>query len=296
MSTDLRDLELPGGRILQYFIDAAGPTDGSLLVFHHGTPAAGPLEPEILLAARAHGFTVVEPVRPGYGASTRQPGRTVRDIASPVAALAHHLGHDRFVTVGASGGGPHALATAALLPDRCAGALTVGGVGPYGEPDLDYLAGTGEDNILETEAALSGEDDLIAFLEPYAASLAQVTGENLIEELSSLLPRADRSYLTGEAAERQAEIFRWAVRTGIWGWFDDDVAFLRPWGFSLSDVAVPVSVWHGAEDLMVPLAHAFWLVKHLPDAVPHLLEGEGHLSLVAHLDSGMAELRGWLDR
>jgi pimeloyl-ACP methyl ester carboxylesterase len=296
MPSDVSDLQLPDGRILQYFLDdEAGDADG-LLLYHHGTPAAGPLESEILLAARAHGLTTVELVRPGYGASTRGPGRTIVDVAPLATALVDHLGCERFVTLGASGGGPHALATAAVMPNGCAGVITLGGVGPFGEPGLDYLAGMGQDNVLETEASLSGGDDLMAFLAPHMAGLAVVTADSVIEELSSLLTEVDRGYLTGEAAERQAEIFRWAVSTGMWGWFDDDVAFVTPWGFSLAEITVPVAVWHGAADLMVPFAHGAWLVDHLPYAVPHLLEGEGHLSLVAHLDSGMAELRDWLDR
>jgi pimeloyl-ACP methyl ester carboxylesterase len=296
MPSDVRDLQLPDGRILQYFLDdEAGDADG-LLLYHHGTPGAGPLEPEILLAARAHGLTTVELVRPGYGASTRRPGRVIADVAPLVTALVDQLGYERFVTLGASGGGPHALATAAAMPDRCAGALTLGGVGPFGEPDLDYLAGMGQDNVLETEASLSGGDDLAAFLAPHVAGLAVVTPGSIIDEFSSLLPEVDRRFLTGAAAERQAEVFRWAVGTGMWGWFDDDVAFVMPWGFSLADITAPVAVWQGSDDLMVPFAHGAWLVDHLPHAVPHLLEGEGHLSLVTHLDSGLAELRDWLDR
>jgi pimeloyl-ACP methyl ester carboxylesterase len=294
MTDEPHDLVLPDGALIQYFIDEVGPAGGDLLVLHHGTPAAGPIEPEILQAARAHGFTTVELVRPGYGASTRQPGRHVADVVPLVSALADHLGHERFVTIGVSGGGPHALASAALLPQRCAGALTLGGVGPYGEPDLDYLAGMGEDNIDETRASLAGTDALVEYLTPIAAAFSAVTGAGIIDAMASLLPEVDRSFLTGESAERSAEVFHWAVSTGMWGWLDDDIAFVAPWGFEVSDIIRPVSVWQGTDDLMVPFAHGCWLVDRLPHAVPHLLDGEGHLSLVAHLDTGVAELRDWL--
>ena len=131
-------LTLTDGARLDYLIEGDG---SALLVYHHGTPAAGPVSQELTAAAAAHDFTVVELVRPGYGESTRQPGRTVADVVPLVEALADHLGHDRFVTMGWSGGGPHAIATASLLPHRCAAALSLASVAPYGQSDLDVLAG-----------------------------------------------------------------------------------------------------------------------------------------------------------
>ena len=126
-----QSLSLPDGRTLDYFCDDAAPADAGLLISHHGTPAAGPLDPALVGPARAHGLRVVELVRPGYGGSTRQPGRSIADVVPLVEALADHLDHDRFVTLGWSGGGPHALATAALLPGRCAAALSLAGVAPF---------------------------------------------------------------------------------------------------------------------------------------------------------------------
>jgi pimeloyl-ACP methyl ester carboxylesterase len=292
--SDVRTLTMPDGSALQYLADEDAPVGASLLVYHHGTPAAGPLDPELVVPARAAGLQLVELVRPGYGGSTRLPGRTIADAARMSAVLADHLGHERFVTLGWSGGGPHALGTAALLPDRCAGAISLAGIAPYDAEGLDYLAGMGDDNIEEFGAALAGEAELQAFLEGAVAVLAEVGGDEVIEAMGSLLPEVDRAFLTGESAERMAETFRWAVASGIWGWFDDDIAFVRPWGFDLDAITVPVQVWQGSVDLMVPFAHGEWLASHVPGATSRLVQGEGHLSMVGRIGEGMSALRDQL--
>lgn len=292
---DVQSLTLADGSTLQYFVDDDAPSDSALLIYHHGTPAAGPLDDDLLVPARAAGLRIAELVRPGYGGSTRQPGRTIADVVPLVEVLADHLGHERFVSLGWSGGGPHVLATAAMLPDRCAAALCLAGIAPYEAEGLDYLAGMGEDNIAEFGAALTGPAELEAFLSEAGAALANVTGPEVNEAMSSLLPDVDKAHLTGEAAEGLAAELRWSLSTGIWGWFDDDLAFVQPWGFSLDDIRVPVQVWQGSEDLMVPFAHGRWLATHVPTAAPTLADGEGHLSLVHRIGDGMAALRAHLD-
>ncbi len=294
MTDDVRTLELSDGTALQYFVDEDAPGAG-LLVFHHGTPAAGPLDPEIRQAARANDLMLVELVRPGYGGSSRRPGRTVADVVPLVADLADHLGHERFVTMGWSGGGPHAIATAALLPDRCAAAICLASVAPFDAEGLDFLAGMGQDNLDEFGAAACGAADLEDHLSAAAADLADVTGPQVVDALASLLPDVDRAYLTGESAERTAESLRWSVSTGIWGWFDDDIAFVAPWGFDLESVRVPITVMQGSADLMVPFAHGRWLAGRIPSATARLVDGRGHLSLVHELPDAMAELRARLE-
>ena len=287
-------LTLPGGTRLDYFVEGEGD---ALLVYHHGTPAAGPIPRDLIDAATDHGFVIAELVRPGYGQSTRQPGRSVADVVPLVEALADHLGHAQFVTMGWSGGGPHAIATAALLPQRCAGAMSLAGVAPYGEPDLDFLAGMGEDNIAEFGAALEGDSSLEAFLSGAAGAMRDVTADQVIDAMRSLLPAVDQAHLTGQEAEEMAAELRWSLAHGIWGWFDDDIAFTQPWGFDLGAITAPVQVWQGTDDLMVPFAHGQWLVQRLSSAVPRLVEGEGHLSLAARAcQQGFADLRRLLDR
>lgn len=283
MDTAVATLALPGGVALQYLLDEQAPPGAELLVYHHGTPAAGPMSQAMLDAARGAGLRIVELVRPGYGASSRQPGRSVADVAGWAAVLADALGHDRFATLGWSGGGPHALATAALLPDRCVGAVSLASVAPVDAVGLNWLAGMGSDNWHEFGAALAGEWFIERFLTDAAAELTDVQGAGVIAALDSLLPPADRRALTGATAAHTAEVLRWSVAQGPWGWLDDDLAFVAPWAFDLSSITVPVHVWQGTDDLMVPWAHGQWLVAHLPTAIPHLLPGEGHLSIESHL-------------
>lgn len=289
----LEAISLADGRRLEYFIADGG---NDLMIYHHGTPAAGPIGSDIVEAAQAANLTVVELVRPGYGGSSRQKGRTVADVVPLVSALADHLGADRFVTMGWSGGGPHALATAALLPDRCAAAMCLASVAPYGLPDLDFLAGMGQDNIDEFGAALAGDAELEAFLNGAYAGLKDINADQIIDAMASLLPEVDRQYLTGERAQESAEDFRWSMSTGIWGWFDDDMAFCEPWGSDLASIAVPVQIWQGSDDLMVPFAHGQWLVNNVGGAQGRLLQGHGHLSVgVEGLGPGFATLANSLN-
>ena len=109
------------------------------------------------------------------------------------------------------------------------------------------------------------------------------------------MPPVDQAAVTGQLGEEMAASLRWSVSTGIWGWFDDDIAFTLPWGFDLASVRVPVAIWQGGQDLMVPKEHGPWLAAHIPTAVPHLAPDEGHISLVAQIGTGIAQVRDWLD-
>ena len=269
-------LELPGGQTLEYIVAGDGP---NLVVYHHGTPAAGPIPGSLAAAAADHGFTVAEVVRPGYGASTRQPGRSVADVVPLALAVADALGHEHFATVGWSGGGPHALATAALAPTRCVGALSLAGVAPFDAEGLDFLAGMGQDNIDEFSAALAGTAQLSDYLTAAAEGLRAVTGGDLVAAMGSLLPPVDRAHLAGQTGEELAEELRFSVAAGIWGWHDDDMAFTQPWGFDLDMVGSGAHIWQGSDDLMVPFAHGQWLANRIPGAAVSLLDGQGHLSL-----------------
>jgi pimeloyl-ACP methyl ester carboxylesterase len=256
----------------------AGPEDGLPLVFHNGTPgglvAFGPMT----AAAAARGLRTVMYARPGYGASTPQPGRRVADAAGDVAAVLDALGAEQFVSAGWSGGGPHALASAALLPERCLGAASIAGVAPYGAAGLDWLGGMAGENVAEFGAAAAGEAELTAFLTGAAAELRDITGGQVIAGLGELASPTDRSVLTGEFADYMAAAFRAALRSGIAGWRDDDLAFVADWGFALGTGA-PVTVWQGDQDMMVPFGHGKWLAAQLPEARAHLVPGAGHLSL-----------------
>ena len=286
-------IELPDGRLLD--IRVSGPKDGTPFVMHHGTP--GSLVPFRAVEDAVHrrGLRLVTFSRAGYGGSTRKQGRAVADAAADFAALLDHLGAERCLTLGWSGGGPHALAVAALLPDRVAGATLIAGVGPYGEPDLDFLAGMGQDNLDEFGAALAGPDTLAPALEEAAAALGGASAAELIESMSTLLPDVDRAALKGGDGEDLVANFGEAVRKGAAGWIDDDLAFTRPWGFDPAEISVPTFLWQGDADLMVPFAHGRWLAERVPGAVAHLLPGEGHISVfVNRVDEVLDELVGTL--
>jgi pimeloyl-ACP methyl ester carboxylesterase len=225
--------------------------------------------------------------RPGYGESTaRADGATtatVADDASDTATILDHLGHDDFVTLGWSGGGPRALACAAMLPERCRAAVCGVGIAPRAEFDGDLRDGMGEENVQEYTAAFAGAEALAAHLATQT-DLFSVTGEQVAASLGDLAPPVDRAALTGEMAETMAASFRRAGVQGIVGWRDDDLTHLRPWGFRVGDITVPVAIWQGLEDRMVPFAHAEWLAANVAGARAHFVEGEGHLSLINRMD------------
>lgn len=254
-----------------------GAADGLALVYHTGTPSGLAVFAPMVRACAERGLRLILYTRPGYGGSDPQPGRRVADAAADVRAILDHLGVGEFVTAGASGGGPHALACAALLPGRCLAAATLGGVAP--REGSNWLAGMAEDNVLELSAAIEGDGALTAFLRPAAAELAEVTGDQLVQALGQLASAADKRVLTGEYADYLAATFRAAVSTGIAGWRDDDLAFVTDWGVSLDRVGVPVSIWQGDADNMVPLEHGRRLARLIPGVRSHLLAGEGHLTI-----------------
>jgi pimeloyl-ACP methyl ester carboxylesterase len=267
-----------------------GPSDAFPLVFHCGTPNAPDEFPQLFEAVGARGWQLVAHARPGYAGSTRQEGRSVADVAADVAAILDAFALDRFVTLGWSGGGPHALACAALLPERCQAAASLAGAAPYDAEGLDFLAGMGEENVDEFTRAARSRADLEELLEPWAAAFATVTGEQVADSLGDLVDDVDRGALTGELADAMARMIRRALSSGIAGWIDDDLAFVKPWGFELGAIDVPVSIWQGAHDRMVPFAHGKWLAAHVPGARVHLYDDEGHISFAAQLPRILADL------
>jgi pimeloyl-ACP methyl ester carboxylesterase len=257
----------------------AGPLGGRPLVLHGGTPSAAVPDEPLIAAAAARGLQTIAYSRPGYAASTEHRGRSVASAAADVAAILDALETDTFVTLGRSGGGPHALACAALLPDRCRAAATVAGVAPYPADGLDWLSGMGKENIEEFTLAIEGEAALAPWLEREAAKLGQIQAKAVATALGDVISGVDAATLHGEFADYVAETLRRSVSTGIAGWRDDDLALARPWGFALDEIARPVTIWQGGEDRMVPMAHGEWLAAHIHGATAHVLPAEGHLSL-----------------
>ena len=277
METQRRLVRLADGRDIDVL--TAGPEDGFPLVIHEGTPGGLVLNARLGNAAVERRLRPVLAARPGYERSTARPGRTVADVAGDVAAVLDDLGAGEFVSIGFSGGGPHSLACAALLPGRCLAAASVAGVAPYNADGLDFMAGMGPENIEEFSLAVRGAEALTPFLEGEAATLREVTAEQVTAALGGLIPGADAAVLTGEFAADMAAGLRAAVREGIAGWLEDDLAFTADWGFSLSALAGRAAIWQGDQDNMVPFAHGQWLAAHAPGTRVHLEPGAGHLTM-----------------
>jgi pimeloyl-ACP methyl ester carboxylesterase len=235
--------------------------------------------PRLLEEGARRGLRHVSYPRPGYGESDRDAGRSVADCADDVAAIADHLGAERFHTIGWSGGAPHALACAALMPDRVVSAASIAGIAPFDAAGLDWYAGMSEENVEETRMAERGEEALRPWLEREVDRLQGSGPDDLREALGGLLSPVDREALSGDFARFFHAGFIAAVARGVDGWLDDDLAFVRPWGFDLGAIRVPVAVWQGAEDQFVPFAHGRWLADNTAGAAARLLDDHGHLSL-----------------
>lgn len=266
------------GRSLE--VHVCGDGDGPVVLFHTGTPSSGRPFAGWTRASEARGVRHVFYSRPGYAGSTRAPGRSVADCVGDVTAIADAVGVERMHVVGWSGGGPHALACAALMGERVISAAVLAGVAPYGVPGLDWLDGMGAENIEEFEATQAGSEALRQFLEPFRDQLAHVTAAEIVEAFGDLISDVDRPALSGEFAQFMAASSAAAVEQGVWGWLDDDLAFMGDWGFDLASISRPVAVWQGRHDRMVPLSHGEWLAANIPGAAPHLLDGDGHLTIV----------------
>lgn len=278
----------PDGRTLRAY--DAGDPDGALVIVHHGTPCSGLLAAPWACDAEQRGIRLVGFDRAGYGGSSRHPGRSVADVAADTAAVADAFGADRFRTWGVSGGGPHALACAALLPERVIAAACLAGVAPYDSPGLDWMAGMGQDNVEEFGAAVAGEAALRDYLEAARVAVLAATPQDLLELMRSLLPPADLAVLTGERAEFLHAWMTSGLQPGCVGWLDDDLAFTRPWGFALDTIEVPLLVMQGEQDLMVPFGHGRWLAAALPGAETVLSADDGHLTLLEDI----GRVHSWL--
>jgi pimeloyl-ACP methyl ester carboxylesterase len=258
----------------------------------HGTPGTRlnrhPWEDRVAdLGAR-----VITYDRPGYGRSTRHPGRKIVDCVGDVAAIADDCGIERFAVTGGSGGGPHCLAVAARLGSRVTLARCVVGVAPYGVADLDWFAGMDPENVKEFGWAQAGEQVLRPELEREARGMrerVQADPQTLLGDFE--LPAADRAVLADPRmheviVESTPEMFA----HGVDGWVDDDLAFCVDWGFDLDEIAVPVEIHYGATDVLVPAGHGAWLAQHVPGASVvveveggHLMGPEAGLEMLASL-------------
>ena len=271
-------IPLAVGRTLDVFV--SGEDGAPLVIDLPGTPEGHRLSGGLEEAAAATGLRIASLARPGYAGSTRLPGRTVADVVPDVLAVADALGYERFAVMGSSGGGPHALACGALAADRCVAVAVVSSVGPWAATGLDFLDGMGEGNEIEFGAALEGEEPLRELLVLWREEILAAGEQGTFASLQSVLSPPDQKVMTGDFARHMHESFSLALENGVDGWGDDDLAFTRPWGFDLARLAVPVFLWQGEQDLMVPPAHGRWLADAMPGCRARLLPDDGHLTIL----------------
>ncbi|MDT0310468.1 alpha/beta fold hydrolase [Streptomyces sp. DSM 44917] len=262
------DLTLPDGRRLHVY-DTGPPAASAArltVLWHHGTPNIGEPPAPLFPAADALGIRWVSYDRPGYGGSTPRPGRDVASAAADSAAVADALGVDRFAVMGHSGGGPHALACGALLPERVLAVVSVAGLAPFDAEGLDWFVGMAPSAAASLRAAARGRE-------------AKERHEATAAFDPEIFTPADHAALTGPWSWFD-EIVPPAVASGPAPLIDDDLAYVSPWGFTPTEIPTPTLLLHGTEDRLVPAPHAQWLAHHCPRATLRLHPTEGHISLL----------------
>ena len=283
--------KLKDGRELE--IADNGINSESAIVFHHGTPGHASSWTDWLESAATAGIRAIAYSRAGYGTSDRNPGRSVINVNPDIAQVLDAKNITKFVSIGWSGGGPHCLAN--TFEPRNVGAISLAGVGAFGVDDLDFLEGMGPENHDEFGAALKGEAVIDQWMNDNAGPMKSVTGSDIIEAFGGLIGDADKAVLEGGEADAMAASMRSALAVSFDGWIDDDLVFVKKWGFELESITKPVFLWQGDDDFMVPHAHSYWLEKHIPTATLSFKPGEGHISLtVRYRKEILAQAQGLL--
>ncbi len=275
-------------------VDYADLPGGFPVLVHSPSPGSRRMLPSAVeLAATGFGLALISYDRPGYGGSTARPGRSVADAAADVRAIAAELGISRLATWGHSGGGPFALACAARLPDLVAAACVFASLAPADGPALDYLGTWPEEDRAEVELFFSNPE----LARQQRWSEAQERHESLSTAagwLEMFGQSADSPQPgTLELANHLALVEQDSLGNGDQGWWDDNVAFLTPWGFDPASIEVPVQLWHGEADKAVPPAFGHWLADRIPRVDAHFPADDDHGSI--H-DAHLAEAYEWLRR
>ena len=283
-----RTVLTPDGRVLA--VEEGGDPAGRPVLVHGGTPNSRHLYDDHARDAAERGLRLISYDRPGYGGSSPQPGRTVADCASDARAICADLGIDRLAMWGISGGGPHVLACAALLPDLVTAVASLASLAPYDADGLDYFAGMGQDNVDDTQLFFADNAAARARTDQFRDEFLAASPDDLSAGMQSLLTPTDAAVLKGELAEFMAYSMQDGLAAGSQGWWDDNCLVL-PWGFDVADITIPVLLLHGMEDMFVPFGHGEWLAAHIPGVEARLLAEDGHLTL---LQNRVPEVHAWL--
>jgi pimeloyl-ACP methyl ester carboxylesterase len=253
----------------------------------HGMPGSrvGPKPRSMFLHQR--GARLISYDRPGYGGSDRMPRRRVADVVLDVAAVADALALDRFAVVGRSGGAPHALACAALLPGRVTRVAALVGLAPWDAEDLDWFAGMAPSNVKEFHTAFTDPERYAAGLIPRSAAIRR-NPARLLEELRPDLTHEDRLIVSDNTIRSMMlRTYHEALRISAYGWLDDAIALTSPWGFDPAYIRVPVLLWHGAKDVFSPAAHFSWLAARIPRATAVLDTEAAHFASLRALPDAL---------
>ena len=288
-----RTVQTPDGRILA--VQEAGDPAGRPVLVHMGSPNSRHLYRPNAADAAERGLRLICYDRPGYGGSTPQPGRSHADCAADVRAICASLEIDQVAIWGISGGGAHALASAALLPDLVVAAASLAGLAPYAAEGLDWFDGMGQDNADDFKLVVKDKAAARAKLENDREELLATSADDLAGALESLLTPIDAATLAGGLAEYLAFSGREGFAPGSEGWWEDAEAQVGAWGFEPADISVPVMVMHGRQDKFVPVGHGEWLAAHIPGVEARILDNDGHLTLLEHrIPEVHSWLSGWL--
>jgi pimeloyl-ACP methyl ester carboxylesterase len=280
VTTSTSNVVTPDGRTL--CVESGGDPSGRPVLVHNGTPNSRLLMASWVRDAQERGVHLLSYDRPGYGGSTAQPGRSIADCTQDVRAIARAFGIERLAVWGVSGGGPHALACAALLPDLVTAVASLCSPAPYGGEGLDFFTGMGQENADDMQLLL---DDPSAAREKCRVDredMLAATPDWIYQGLASLLSPTDADALTLEVATELLAAFQSGLAPGDEGWWEDNLAEMGPWGFSLADIQTPVQLWHGAQDRFVPFQHGQWLAAHIPGVDAHLTQIDGHITLTVN--------------
>ena len=271
------DVELADGRFLHAYDTGSGNDAGLTVIWHHGTPNVGVPPAPLFAASERLRIRWVSYDRPGYGGSTRHTGRDVASAAHDVASVADALRVDRFAVMGHSGGGPHALACAASLPERVVGAISVSGPAPHGADGLDWFGGMAPSVAASLRAALAGREAK--------------------ERHEASAPDDPDMFIGADHAALQAE-WSWflpvvsaALAGGRGGLIDDDLAAVAPWGFEPRQIAAPTLLLHGRRDRVIPSSHGEWLAQRIAGSELHVTPDDGHISVLQSAASALEWLR-----
>jgi pimeloyl-ACP methyl ester carboxylesterase len=274
----------PDGRTLA--VEDAGDPSGRPVMVHVGTPNSRHLYGRTVADATARGLRLISYDRPGYGGSTPQPGRTMADCAADARVICAALGIDRLAMWGMSGGGPHVLACAALLPDLVTAAASLCSPAPYDAEGLDWFAEFSQGDIDEVRLMFADEAASRAMFSKGREEMLAASPAELAQHMKAHTPDADLAFLIDEAVCMQQ-----AYASGIDGCWDDCWAQVTSWGFDLAQISVPVLLLHGARDEAVPFRHGQWLAAHIPAVEAWLFDHEGHGTL---RENHIAEVHAWL--